>query len=54
MLCPWLARITQSEGSSEDESGGVGRFGLGFMVKRCFALSVTAVFMSANVTSRDL
>ena len=50
ILWPWFARITQSEGTSESGFWGVVRAGFGFMEKRCLALSVTAVFMSSNVT----
>lgn len=53
MLWPWLARITQSDGSSDEGSGGGLRAGLGFMENRCLALSVTANLMSANVAWRD-
>lgn len=49
MLWPWLARITQSAGSSELRSGGVFKDGLGFIEKRCLALSETAVRMSSKV-----
>lgn len=49
MLWPWFARITQSEGFSDEGSGGVVREGSGFIEKRCLALSVTAVRISSNV-----
>lgn len=52
--CPWLARIIQSEGVSEDGEGGFGSDGLGFMEKRCLALSVTALRISVKVGLRDL
>lgn len=51
---PWLARMSQSDGSVELAGGGVESDGLGFREKRCFAFSVTAVWMSVNVTWRDL
>lgn len=54
ILWPWLARMTQSEGISEVGEGGLVRDGLGFMEKRCLALSVTARRMSAKVIWRDL
>jgi len=54
MLWPWLARITQSEGSCELGSGGDLRAGLGFIEKRCLELSVTAFWISSNLTLRDL
>lgn len=54
MLWPWLARTTQSDGSVESGEGGEEREGLGFIEKRCLALSVTALLMSINVTLRDL
>jgi len=54
ILCPWLARITQSEGSVDVGSGAVVSFGLGFMENRCLALSLTAVRISSKVTLRDL
>lgn len=53
MLWPWLARITQCEGSSDLGSGGGLRAGLGFNEKRCFSLSDTTAWMSANATWRD-
>lgn len=50
MLCPWLARTSQSAGSVEVSLAG----SLGFRAKRCLSLSFTAEEMSAKVGLRDL
>jgi hypothetical protein len=54
MLCPWLARMSQSEGVVESGDGEGVRRGLSLRAKRCLLLSLTEVRMSAKVTLRDL
>lgn len=53
MLCPWLARMSQSEGVVEVGCGVGFMVGLGFIEKRCLGEFKTASLISVRVAWRE-